>query len=144
MMAIITKQTRKIIESHFYNYKKDKEQAVEMILESTPIRGETPISRNGYSDPTGNKACKLVMIQQWCEVVEKTIQFFQAQDDLYFFRKHMGIAALIRMRYFERRSPEYIMRNQNIEKTTYYSRVNDVLIKATLYAKDYRLIPNEE
>ena len=143
MARIISTETRKIIERHFYNYQKDKQEAVDMILEATPVRGETPISRNGYSDPTGNKACKLVIIQQWCEVVEKTMQFFQAQDDIYYVRSEMGYAALIRMRYFQKRKSEYIFNVQKIEKSTFYDRINEIILKATLIAKDYSLLPPE-
>lgn len=142
-VKIISKETRKLIERHFYDYEKEKKYAVENIIEATPAYGEFPVSQRGYSDPTGRKACDLVIAQSWCEVVEKTIQFFQAQDDMYYMRSGMGIADLIKMRYFEKRSPNYISRRQHISEATYYNRVDDIIVKAALYAKDYRLLPKE-
>ena len=78
-MSALNRETKKLIEHHFYNYTRYRDNAVDRIVDTMPcsLNQSGTHGQRAYSDPTANKAIRLAEATKWCYVVEQTIQHFQ-------------------------------------------------------------------
>lgn len=128
---MLDRKTRKKIEWAFRSYETLRAQAAEYLADLaesgiTPKYGAVGGS-HGAGNPTENKgirAAEAVGTTDWCRVVEKTLERFQAT----------GKDTLIRLKYFEKRKERYILDKLYIDRRTQFRWIDDILIYATMIA----------
>ncbi|MDI3534810.1 MAG: hypothetical protein PWQ82_1175 [Thermosediminibacterales bacterium] len=142
-MSVLDRKTFKLLEWNLYNYKKTKQEIEdyrETILSSSPPEfGEWGGGISYHSDPTALKAIKLLkpsMLkkEKWTMVIEKTVARFCDEDK----------GKLIRLKYFEQESRKNICEKLHIERRTYYTWINEIILYMALLAQKYGLIDIEK
>ena len=134
----MTRQQRKIIEKHFYNYEKERREAAEYLAERAVAGMGVDYSNERVKSSPGNSVEKKVVdavdehliLYKWCLVFEKTLERFKwtLKDDM------------IRMRYVDGNHEVCICDVIGISRANYYYWVEDVLQVAFMWAQEYNLI----
>lgn len=141
-MGVLDRKLFKLLEWHLYNYwhiKQEIQEYRESVLSSSPPEiGEWGGGVSYHSDPTAMKAIKLLKPsilekEKWVMVVEKTIAHFYKEDK----------GKLIRLKYFEQKNRKYICEKLHIERRTYYTWINEIILYMALLAQKYGLIDVE-
>ncbi|ABB15076.1 prophage LambdaCh01, phage transcriptional regulator, RinA family [Carboxydothermus hydrogenoformans Z-2901] len=97
-------------------------------------QGGGGISR--HSDPTALKAIKLASnaeiekYEKWIKVIEKVIEHFKGTEK----------GKLLQMRYFDEYAERYICNKLHIERTTYFTWKNEIVLYTAMLAIQYGLI----
>lgn len=128
---------KKKLENAFYNYEKNMKDAAEQssaidrglvaLYGGVKVQGGNKNGRENAIIKAIDKECEL---WRWCYVVEKTLEYFYigGKDDF------------IRCRYFKRYSEVLTCRVCHISRRTFYNWLDDVLMVALKWAKEYKLI----
>lgn len=126
---ILSKEDYRKIEYYFINFK-DVEfflnESREDIIHAAPKRDLSGISVKTPGDPTFDRACRLheLDLGRWVKVVRATFGKFSGTP----------IGTLMGMRYLENASWQKICMELFIEKRTYHTWVNEVIMYAALKA----------
>lgn len=133
----MTRQQRKIIEKHFYNYKKERREAAEYLAERAVAGMGVDYSNERVKSSPGNSVEKKVVdavdeyliLYKWCLVFEKTLERFKwtLKDDM------------MRMRYIDKNHEVCICDVIGISRSTYFYWVEEVLLAAFMWAKEWEL-----
>lgn len=133
----MTKQQRKIIEKHFYNYEKERNEAAEYLAERAVAGMGLDYSNERVKSSPGNSVEKKVVdavdehliLYKWCLVFEKTLERFKwtRKDDM------------MRMRYIDQNHEICICDVIGISRSTYFYWVEEVLLAAFMWAKEWDL-----
>lgn len=134
----MNREMRKIIESAFYNYEKNKKEAAEYVSDLCSVRSpalEDLGHGSGISNPTETSGIKLAEYKKylWCEVVEKTCTTFRFEYEY----------ELIKLRYFNRISRNSVIRYLNVSERTYCYWLDRVFITAERWAYELGVIKDE-
>jgi hypothetical protein len=141
-MGVLDRKLFKLLEWHLYNYRNIKQEIKEyresVLSSSPPEIGEWGGGIGYYSDPTAIKAIKLLRPsilekEKWVMVIEKTVAHFCKEDK----------GKLIRLKYFEQKNRKHICEKLHIERRTYYTWVNEIILYMALLAQKYGLIDVE-
>ena len=138
-MGVIDRKTYKRIEFYLYNY---RELTVELEQHKTNIieSGNRELIDFGQgvsyrSDPTANRVVKLckenvLETERWLKVIERVKARFKGTLK----------GELIRLKYELEQSEVFICQALNIERTTYYSWRQEIVLYAALVAAQAGLI----
>lgn len=127
--------TRRLIESAFYNYQKNKTEAAEYISDlcsvSSPILDRIGSSA-GISDPTAMSGIKLAEYRKylWCEVVERTITTYRFEYEY----------TIIRRKYFDKWARWKILYECGVSKSAYYYWLRKIYATAEMWARELKLL----
>lgn len=135
---MLDRRMRRQVERAFYNYPAVCKAGADYIVDQYAGGLTSQLDRIGrstaISDPTGNKAVKLVdgtVSLLWCRVVEMTLEHFV----------RTGKDELIRLRYFQRVSEQTICYDKLfISRKSMFNWVEDILGYAIMIALQYQLI----
>ncbi|MEZ4357401.1 MAG: transcriptional regulator [Eubacteriales bacterium] len=126
---VLSRENYHKIEYYFLNFKKLEillKEEREDIIFSVPEKDLSGISNKAPGDPTATKACRLdsLYIDKWLKVIKAT------------FDKYKGtpIGTLLCMRYLEDLSWQNTCMELFIEKRTYHTWVNEIIMYAALKA----------
>jgi len=138
-MGVIDRKTYKKIEFYLYSYR-ELAEFLEVYKMEIIERGNRELVEWGKgisyrSDPTANRAVKLckeniLETERWLKVVERVKARFKGTPK----------GELIRLKYELEQSEVFICQALNIERTTYYSWRQEIVLYAALVAAQARLI----
>lgn len=135
----MTKETKRKIENAFYQYKKNRNISICETLNSiastklTTNYEKVPVKSSGIGG-LENSIIRVLDANtecyRWCKVVEHTLERF--------YGEHKD--KLIRARYFEHKSVNTVLRELHISRRTFFYWIDEILLKAEFWAREYRLI----
>lgn len=138
-MGVLNKRIYKKIEWYLYNYhniRREVDQEKQNIIES----GGRDLTEWGggiscHSDPTANKAIKLVRAElveeeKWLKVIKNTIKHFENTEK----------GRLLQKKYFDELGEKYICEELHIERATYYNWRNEIVLYTALLGVQEGLI----
>ena len=126
---VIGRDEAKIIEGYLFNarsYKRMLDEARETKVLTFAAGDEVKVKSYSISDPTFNAAESILSSDtaKWIDVIDMVIRRFEGTD----------IGRLITDRYFKKKSWQQTCTDLYIEKRTYYSWINDIVIYTCIKA----------
>lgn len=133
----MTKQERRMIERHFYNYEQERNKCAEYIADRAVEGMGVDYSGEKVTTSKTNKVEEKVVraideyerLYKWCLVYEKTLERF----------KWTLKDKMMQMRYIDKNHDVCICDIIGISRANYYYWVQDVLEVAFLWAQEYEL-----
>lgn len=134
----MTKQQRKIIEKHFYNYEKERNEAAEYLAERAVAGMGLDYSNERVKSSPGNSVEKKVVdavdehliLYKWCLVFEKTLERF----------KWTLKDKLMQMRYIDKNHRVCICDVIGISDRTLDYWTEEILLAAFNWAQEFDLL----
>lgn len=135
----MNKETRKKLENAFYEYKKNRNISICETLNCIASKHLTtnydkiPVKSSGINCAE-DSIIRLLDANteryKWCKVVEMTLERF--------YGEHKD--RLIKAHYFEHKSINTVSRELHISRRTFFYWLDEILLKAEFWAREYRLI----
>lgn len=133
------KAIKKQLETAFYDYRKNYMSATCNLLNDIADRNLTakydklPVKssgRSGIDDLLIKYIDRDMQTYKWCKVVEKTLDYFYGEYK----------DKLIKKFYFERKGINRTVNELNISRRTFFYWLDEILLKAEFWAREYNLI----